>query len=113
MLAEWDATARPILTEFQGRVKFENVQEGVTVAKQTDDVTGISTLVVIDAKRRASTQSKGIRPQLKLIDDKGNEIRPAGSDTPLTITFQIGSIIVVKDGQDVAPGDAIVTGNLL
>ncbi len=107
VLAEWDATARPILTEFQGRVKFENVQEGVTVAKQTDDVTGISTLVVIDAKRRASTQSKGIRPQLKLIDDKGNEIRPAGSDTPLTITFQIGSIIVVKDGQDVAPGDML------
>jgi DNA-directed RNA polymerase subunit beta' len=107
VLAEWDATARPILTEFSGRIKFENVQEGVTVAKQTDDVTGISTLVVIDAKRRAASQSKGVRPQLKLVDAKGNEIKPAGSDTPLTITFQIGSIIVVKDGQEVAPGDIL------
>jgi DNA-directed RNA polymerase subunit beta' len=107
VLAEWDATSRPILTEFQGRVKFENVQEGVTVAKQTDDVTGISTLVVIDAKRRAGSQSKGVRPQLKLVDSKGNEIKPAGSDTPLTITFQIGSIILVKDGQEVAPGDML------
>ena len=105
VMAEWDATSRPILTEFQGRVKFENVQEGLTVAKQTDDVTGISTLVVIDAKRRVGSQSKGVRPQLKLIDAKGNEIKPAGSDTPLTITFQIGSIILVKDGQEVAPGD--------
>jgi len=104
-MAEWDATSRPILTEFQGRVKFENVQEGLTVAKQTDDVTGISTLVVIDAKRRVGSQSKGVRPQLKLIDAKGNEIKQAGSDTPLTITFQIGSIILVKDGQEVAPGD--------
>ncbi len=107
VLAEWDATARPILTEFQGRVKFENVQEGLTVAKQTDDVTGISTLVVIDAKRRVGSQSKGVRPQLKLVDAKGNEIKPAGSDTPLTITFQIGSIILVKDGQEVAPGDML------
>jgi DNA-directed RNA polymerase subunit beta' len=107
VLAEWDATARPILTEFQGRIKFENVQEGVTVAKQTDDVTGISTLVVIDAKRRTTSQTKGVRPQLKLVDSKGNEIKAAGSDSPLTVTFQIGSIIVVKDGQEVAPGDIL------
>ena len=107
VLAEWDATARPILTEFQGRIKFENVQEGVTVAKQTDDVTGISTLVVIDAKRRTTSAAKGVRPQLKLVDAKGNEIKAAGSDSPLTVTFQIGSIIVVKDGQEVAPGDIL------
>ena len=41
VLATWDATARPIITEYAGRVKFENVEEGVTVAKQVDDVTGL------------------------------------------------------------------------
>ncbi len=107
VLAEWDTTSRPILTEFAGRVKFENVIEGVTVAKQTDDVTGLSTLVVIDAKRRAGTKDKGLRPILKLVDDNGKEISAAGSDTPLVVTFQIGSIIVVKDGQRVSPGDML------
>ncbi|MFX7764086.1 hypothetical protein ABTK05_20725, partial [Acinetobacter baumannii] len=51
-LATWDPLTRPIITEYSGTVKFENVEEGSTVAKQIDEVTGLSTLVVIDAKRR-------------------------------------------------------------
>ena len=66
----WDATSRPIVTEYAGRVKFENVEEGVTVAKQVDEVTGLSTLVVIDPKRRAGAAAKGVRPQVKLLDDE-------------------------------------------
>ncbi|CAG1001863.1 DNA-directed RNA polymerase subunit beta' [Burkholderiales bacterium] len=107
VLALWDATARPIVTEYAGRVKFENVEEGVTVAKQVDDVTGLSTLVVIDPKRRATTSAKGVRPQVKLLDDGGNEIMLAGSDHPVNITFQLGSIITVKDGQQVAVGEVL------
>ena len=68
VLAMWDATSRPIITEYAGRVKFENVEEGVTVAKQVDDVTGLSTLVVIDPKRRAGAAAKGVRPQVKLLE---------------------------------------------
>src|SRR5256885_3430183 len=107
VLASWDATSRPIVTEYAGRVKFEHVEEGVTVAKQIDEVTGLSTLVVIDPKRRAGTQAKGLRPQVKLLDDKGEEIKLAGSDLPVNITFQIGSIITVKDGQPVAVGEVL------
>src|SRR5690606_2830501 len=47
-LATWDPMTRPIITEYAGTVKFENVEEGTTVAKQIDDITGLSTLVVID-----------------------------------------------------------------
>src|SRR5471032_1859626 len=53
-LATWDPLTRPIITEYAGLVRFENVEEGVTVARQVDEVTGLSTLVVIDAKRRGS-----------------------------------------------------------
>ncbi len=59
VLASWDATSRPIITEYAGRVKFENVEEGVTVAKQVDEVTGLSTLVVIDPKRRGRRCRQG------------------------------------------------------
>jgi DNA-directed RNA polymerase subunit beta' len=107
VLAIWDATSRPIITEYAGRVKFENVEEGVTVAKQVDDVTGLSTLVVIDPKRRAGTAAKGVRPQVKLLNERGDEVKLAGSDQPVNITFQLGSIITVKDGQDVAVGEVL------
>src|SRR5574343_488169 len=65
VLANWDPLTRPIITEFAGQAKFENVEEGVTVAKQVDEVTGLSTLVVIDPKRRGA--AKVVRPQVKLI----------------------------------------------
>ena len=107
VLATWDATSRPIITEYAGRVKFENVEEGVTVAKQVDDVTGLSTLVVIDPKRRAGAAAKGVRPQVKLLNERGDEVKLATGDLSVNITFQLGSIITVKDGQDVAVGEVL------
>ncbi|MBT9568683.1 MAG: DNA-directed RNA polymerase subunit beta', partial [Thiobacillus sp.] len=107
VLATWDPHTRPIITEYAGRIRFENIEEGVTVAKQLDDVTGLSTLVVIDPKRKASSTAKGVRPQVKLLDDSGNEIKIAGTETLVNITFQIGSIITVKDSQEVSVGDVI------
>jgi len=107
VLAVWDATSRPIITEYAGRVKFENVEEGVTVAKQVDEVTGLSTLVVIDPKRRVGATAKGVRPQVKLLNEQGDEVKLAGSDQPVNITFQLGSIITVKDGQEVAVGEVL------
>ncbi len=105
-LATWDPHTRPIITEYAGRVKFENVEEGVTVAKQVDEVTGLSSLVVIDPKQRAG-QSKGLRPQVKLLDASGNEVKIAGSDLPVNVTFQLGCIITVKDGQEVGVGEVL------
>jgi len=105
-LATWDPHTRPIITEYSGRVKFENVEEGVTVAKQIDEVTGLSSLVVIDPKQRAG-QTKGLRPQVKLLDENGVEVKISGTDTPVNITFQIGCIITVKDGQEVGVGEVL------
>jgi DNA-directed RNA polymerase subunit beta' len=106
VLATWDPHTRPIITEYAGRARFENVEEGATVAKQIDEVTGLSTLVVIDPKRSTS-QSKGVRPLVRLLDDAGNEIKIAGTDTAISVTFQVGSIITVEDGQHVGVGDVL------
>ncbi|WP_374502031.1 DNA-directed RNA polymerase subunit beta' [Zoogloea sp.] len=106
-LATWDPHTRPIITEYAGIVRFENVEEGVTVAKQIDEVTGLSTLVVIDAKRRGASTSKGVRPQVKLLTEGGEEVRIAGTEHAVSITFQVGSLITVKDGQQVSVGDVL------
>ena len=105
ILANWDPLTRPIITEFAGKVKFENVEEGLTVARQVDEVTGLSTLVVIkfDPKRSA----KLIRPQVKLIDAAGNEVKIPGTDHSVTIGFPVGALIQVRDGQDVGGGEVL------
>ena len=105
MLANWDPLTRPIITEFAGKAKFENVEEGLTVAKQVDEVTGLSTLVVIDPKRRGA--AKVVRPQVKLIDAAGNEVKIPGTDHSVTIGFPVGALIQVRDGQDVGPGEVL------
>ena len=105
ILANWDPLTRPIITEFAGQVKFENIEEGLTVAKQVDEVTGLSTLVVIDPKRRGS--AKVVRPLVKLIDAEGKEVKIPGTDHSVAIGFQIGALIQVRDGQDVGPGEVL------
>jgi DNA-directed RNA polymerase subunit beta' len=105
-LATWDPLTRPIITEYAGTVRFENVEEGVTVAKQVDEVTGLSTLVVIDGKRR-SAASKGVRPVIRLYDAAGAEVKIAGTDQPVTIGLQVGALITVKDGQTVHVGEVL------
>ena len=105
ILATWDPLTRPVITEFAGKAKFENVEEGLTVARQMDEVTGLSTLVVIDPKRRGV--AKVVRPQVKLIDASGNEVKIPGTDHSVTIGFQIGSLVQVRDGQDVGPGEVL------
>ncbi len=107
VLANWDPHTRPIITEYAGRVKFENVEEGTTVARQIDEVTGLATLVVIDPKRRGVAQTKGLRPSVKLIDEDGVEAKIAGTETSVNITFPIHSVITVKDGQDVGVGEVL------
>jgi DNA-directed RNA polymerase subunit beta' len=105
VLANWDPLTRPIITEFAGKAKFENVEEGVTVAKQVDEVTGLSTLVVIDPKRRGAI--KVVRPQVKLLDAAGNEVKIPGTDHSVTIGFPVGSLIQIRDGQDLSTGEVL------
>ncbi len=105
-IATWDPLTRPIISEYAGIARFENVEEGVTVAKQVDEVTGLSTLVVIDGKRR-SAASKGLRPVIQLLDEKGNQTKIAGTDHPVTIGLQVGALITVKDGQKIEVGEVL------
>ncbi len=105
-LANWDPLTRPIVSEYSGTLRFENIEEGVTVARQVDEITGLSTLVVITPKTR-STGKGGQRPQIRLLDDAGQEIKVAGTDHPVAISFPVGALITVRDGQKVGVGEVL------
>jgi len=104
-LASWDPLTRPIVSEYSGAVRFENIEEGQTVARQVDDVTGLSTLVVITPKTRGGKTL--MRPQIKLINDAGEEVKIAGTDHSVNISFPVGALITVRDGQQVNIGEIL------
>ncbi len=104
-LATWDPLTRPIVSEYAGAVRFENIEEGGTVAKQVDDVTGLSTLVVITPKTRGGKIA--LRPQIKLIGENGEEVKIAGTDHAVNISFPVGALITVRDGQHAQVGEVL------
>ena len=105
VLATWDPHTHPMITEHAGRIVFENIEEGVTVTKQSDDTTGLFSFVVIDGKRRGG--SKPLRPTIKLLDKNNEPITIAGTETPVTMTLPVGAIIQVREGQEVGIGEIL------
>ncbi|GAA5231470.1 DNA-directed RNA polymerase subunit beta' [Verticiella sediminum] len=105
-LATWDPLTRPIVSEYAGTIRFENIEEGVTVARQMDEVTGLSTLVAITPKTRGTTKQT-LRPQVKLINEQGQEVKIAGTDHPVSISFPVGALITVRDTQQVGVGEVL------
>ena len=111
-LATWDPMTRPIITEYAGRVKFENGNENVTVMNQVDEVTGLSSLVVIDPKKTAGKGGKAsaagiLRPLVHLLNEDGSEVKIPGTDHAVTIQLPVGAFVVVRDGQDIGMGEVL------
>jgi len=104
ILAQWDPLARPVVAEHAGIAKLVNVEEGVTVTKQVDEVTGLSAMVVIE---NARSGQKSLRPQIQLLDDNGNPALHPTTGEPIAISLQTGAVITVKDGQKIYPGDIL------
>ncbi len=103
--ANWDPHTHPIITEVAGKVTFSDLFDGVTVNKQTDEITGLSTYVVLDAKHRAGT--KDIRPVITLVDGKGKPVTIPGTEIPAKYMLPPGAIITVEDGAKVGVGDVL------
>ncbi len=106
IVANWDPHTHPIITEVAGRVKFTDFSEGVSVQKETDEITGLSSEVVIDPKQRPSA-GKDMRPLITLVDSKDEELCIAGTDIPARYFLPSGAIINIQDGNEVAIGDVI------
>jgi len=105
-VAHWDPHTHPIVTEVAGKLVFEDFIDGVTVNRQTDEITGLSAIVVIDPKQRGS-QGKDLRPAIKLLDAKGKEVKIPGTEIPAHYALPGGAIVAVEDGAQVGVGDVL------
>jgi DNA-directed RNA polymerase subunit beta' len=106
VLANWDPHTHPIVTEMQGKVQFVGLEDGITVNRQTDEITGLTTIEIIDAKDRPLA-GKDIRPMIKLIDDKGEDILHANGESAVQYLLPGKAIVNLVDGAQVAIGDVL------
>ena len=106
VIANWDPHTHPIITEMAGSLRFIDFMEGVTVQKQVDDVTGLSSIVVIDPKQRPAA-GKDLRPTMKLVDANGEDVNIAGTNLPANYLLPGGAVVNVEDGGEVQVGDVL------
>jgi DNA-directed RNA polymerase subunit beta' len=106
IVATWDPHTHPIITEVEGKVKFTDFAEGISVQKETDEITGLSSIVIIDPKQRP-TAGKDMRPLITLVDAKGKDLNIAGTEQPARYFLPSGAIINIEDGNAVSVGDII------
>jgi DNA-directed RNA polymerase subunit beta' len=105
-VAQWDPHTHPVITEVAGFVKFQDFVDGLTVTTQTDEITGLSSTVVLDPKQRGSG-GKDLRPVVKLVNAKGKEVTFANTDIPAIYALPAGALISLEDGAKVSVGDVI------
>ena len=106
IIATWDPHTHPVISEVSGKLKFVDLTEGMTMNRQTDELTGLSNIVVIDAKQRGLA-GRDLRPMVKLVSDKGEDIFISGTNVPAQYYLPVDAIINFEDGGVVGVGDVI------
>jgi len=106
IVVNWDPFTHPVITEVDGKVRLVDFVDGITVQKQSDEVTGLSSLVVTDPKQRGSV-GKEMRPMVQLLDQEGEQIFLPGTDIAAQYFLPTGAIISIKDGGEVKVGDVL------
>jgi len=106
IVANWDPHTHPIITEVAGTVKFSGMEEGITIRRQTDELTGLSSISVIDAAERPAA-GKDIRPAVSLVDEAGKELCLAGTNVPAHYFLPPNAMVSMEDSAGVEAGDVI------
>ncbi len=104
IVATWDPHTIPVIVEVSGFIKFVDFEENINVQKQTDDITGLSNLIVLDSKQR---NTGGKRPSIFVVDEAGNELNIPGTDVTAMYTLPVGAILNLNDGDKVSIGDPL------
>jgi DNA-directed RNA polymerase subunit beta' len=106
VVAAWDPHTHPIISEVAGSVAFSAMEEGITVREQTDEITGLTSISVIDPNERSSA-AKELRPAVTVVDKKGKELCLPGTTHPAHYFLPAGAIVSLKDGTALNLGDVV------
>jgi DNA-directed RNA polymerase subunit beta' len=106
VISQWDPHTHPIVTEMAGTVEFQDMEEGLSVNRQTDELTGLTNITVLDPKDRP-TAGKDLRPAVSLLDEDGNQVLLPGSDIPAHYFLPNDAILNLEDKVLVGVGEII------
>ncbi len=106
IVANWDPHSHPVITEVAGNIKFADMVDGVTMNRQTDEMTGLSSIVISDPKQRG-VSGKELKPMIKLVDEKGEDLYLAGTNLTAQYFLPPDAIVNFEDGARVKVGDVL------
>ena len=106
IIAQWDPHTHPIVTEVGGTIQFQEMEDGLSINRQTDELTGLTNITVLDPKDRPSA-GKELRPAVQLVDDQGEKVKLPGSDVPAHHLLPSDAILNLEDGDRVGVGDTV------
>ncbi|ODS22606.1 DNA-directed RNA polymerase subunit beta' [Candidatus Endobugula sertula] len=105
-IAKWDPHTHPIVTEVAGKVAFSGMEDGLSIRRQTDELTGLSSIEIIDPAERP-VAGKDLKPAITLVDKKGKELTLANSNVPAHYMLPAKAILSLSDGDEIGVGDVI------
>ncbi|EMK3757235.1 DNA-directed RNA polymerase subunit beta', partial [Providencia rettgeri] len=105
-VANWDPHTMPVVSEVSGFISFSDMLDGQTMTRQTDELTGLSSIVVLDSAERTSG-GKDLRPALRVIDAKGNDVLIPNTDMPTQYFLPGKAIVQLDDGVAISAGDTL------
>ncbi|RBW51365.1 DNA-directed RNA polymerase subunit beta' [Marinobacter sp. F3R11] len=105
VVAKWDPHTHPIIAEAEGTAKFVNMDQGITVRTQTDELTGLSTMEIIDPKERPAA-GKDIRPAIQMVDESGNDVELPGGGAAIFF-MPANALVTMANGARIELGDVV------
>ena len=94
VVCEWDPFNAVIVSEVSGKVKFENVVEGVTYKVESDEQTGLREKIIIESKDRARV------PSANIVDENGQVLK--------TYSLPVGAHLMVDENSALRSGEVFV-----
>jgi len=105
-VASWDPYTRPIISETSGKVKFIDIDDGVTVREQLDQLTGLSSIEIIEVADRPSA-GRDMVPTIEIVDSKGKTVLVGEFKQPAQYPLPAGGLVNLRDGQKITAGEVI------